>query len=60
MDYYGGRFNGGNEKSLYQPGHIKPKHKSPKKFDFVYKYYYLYNESISKKYTTYSSKTNCL
>ena len=31
MDYYGGRFDGGNEKSLYQPGHNKPKHKSPKK-----------------------------
>ena len=31
MDYYGGRFNGGNEKSLYQPGHKKPKHKSPNK-----------------------------
>ena len=31
MDYYGGRFNGGNEKSLYQPGDKKLKHKSPKK-----------------------------
>ena len=31
MDYYSGRFNGGNEKSLYQPGHKKSKHKSPKK-----------------------------
>ena len=31
LNYLGGRFNGGNEKSLYQPGHKKPKHKSPKK-----------------------------
>ena len=31
MDYLGGRFDGGNEKSLYQPGGKKPKHKSPKK-----------------------------
>ena len=31
MDYLGGRFNGGNEKSLYQPGDKKLKHKSPKK-----------------------------
>ena len=30
MDYYEERFNGGNEKSLYKPGHKKPKHKSPK------------------------------
>ena len=30
-EYLGGRFNGGNEKSLYQPGDKKPKHKSPKK-----------------------------
>ena len=31
MDYLGGRFSSGNEKSLYQPGNKKPKHKSPKK-----------------------------
>ena len=31
MDNLGGRFDGENEKSLYQPSHKKPKHKSPKK-----------------------------
>jgi len=31
MDYLGGRFDGGNEKSLYQPGDKKPKSKSPEK-----------------------------
>lgn len=31
MDYLGGRFDGGNEKSLYQPGDKKPKSNHLKK-----------------------------